>query len=133
MFGLNLKKTFAALATAVAISVPFASTTHAEYITAFEEYNKYVVDTDSFFYPDKKDPYHRFNCIVWQYTDAENKHKKAYTFQFKYDKNQWYFLEKDGDKYNWTLAENKSIASDILRVCMPYLGTTNLINKNEYR
>ena len=131
---MRLKKLLASLGAACVIASSFAVPAHAEYITAFEEYDKYVVDTDSFFYPDKKDPYHRFNCMVWRYTDAENTQKKPYTFQFKFEKNKWYFLEKvSEDKYEWTVAEDRSIASDILRVCMPFLGKTNVIDKSQYR
>lgn len=110
-----------------------SSITHAEYITAFEEikYDKYVVDTDSFFYPDKEDKYHQFNCIVWRYTSANDEKGKPYTFRFKYNDNSWYVAERDKDnKLIWVKVENKSIASDVLRVTLPYLGKTNIVKHN---
>ena len=98
--------------------------TNAEYLTAVEEikYDKYVVDTDSFFYPDKNDKFHQFNCIVWHYTSAEDK-GTPFTFRFKYNNNQWKVAERNAKKeLVWVDVENTSIASDVLRVAMPYIG-----------
>jgi hypothetical protein len=120
---------------ALAVGAMFAvnpGVSHAEYLTAFEDvrYEKYVVDTDSFFYPEKNDKYHQFNCIVWKYTSSEDK-GTPYTFRFKYENNKWFIAERKKGKEDlvWVEVENKSIASDVLRVSLPYIGHT-VIEKN---
>lgn len=98
---------------------------HAEYITAFEDikYEKYVVDTDSLYYPDENHKFDQFNCVVWYYTSPEDK-GKPYTFRFKFEKNVWKLAEKDGDKLVWEMFEDTSPAANVLRIVIPYIGHT---------
>ena len=110
-----------------------AGVSHAEYLTAYEDikYEKYVVDTASFYYPDKNDKYNQFNCIVWRYTSDTDK-GSPFTFRFKYVDNQWKVAERDkNNKLIWVKVENKSIAAGVLRATMPYLGKTNNVKKTE--
>lgn len=100
----------------------------AEYVTAYEEvhYEKYVLDTNSFYYPDKKHKLAQFNCLVWCYTDKndENK-KKPYTFRYRFVEDHWELAEQDGDKLVWAKFDNNSPASYILRVALPYINNRN--------
>ena len=113
------------LAGMISTSVLAPSMANAQYITAYEKvvYDKYVVDTASFFYPDKDDKYNKFNCIVWHYTSDTDK-GSPFAFKFKFENNKWYIHETVKDKSSWVIVENNSVASDVLRVCLPYLGTT---------
>ena len=101
------------------------SVSNAEYITLLEEthYEKYVLDTDSLYYPDKDHKFNQFNCIVWFY-DAPDAKGIAYTLRYKFEKNKWLMAEKDGDKLVWDELEENSVASNALRVVLPYIGHT---------
>jgi hypothetical protein len=112
------------LAGMISTSVLVPSIANAQYITAYEKvvYDRYVVDTASFFYPDKDDKYNKFNCIVWHFVSDTDK-GSPFTFKFKFDNNKWYIHETTKDKSHWVVVENNSVASDVLRVCLPYLGT----------
>lgn len=108
------------------------NTSHAEYITAFEDikYEKYVVDTDSLYFPDPKHKLDQFNCVVWFYTSATDK-GTSYTFRYKFDKNEWKLAEHDSktDKLVWETFEDTSPAANVLRVVIPFIGHT-AIDKN---
>ena len=109
------------LGTAFAFATPMVA--NAEYITALEDihYEKYVVDTSSIFYPDANDHRSQFNVTVYYYNDIKNPDKnQMYTFKFKFDeKSMQWLIHTSEDK--WENVEPKSIASDILRTCLPYL------------
>ena len=131
---MKLKKMIAAgllsCAAFTAFHMPSAS---AEYLTAYEDikYEKYIVDTASFYYPDEKNKLGQYNCIVWYYTSKEDK-GTPYTFRFKYENNQWNVAERDSKgNLMWAKVDNNSVASDVLRVSLPYLGkTTNKVDRS---
>ena len=98
----------------------------AEYITAFEQqiYEKYVVDTQSIFYP-KKHNADMFNVLVWVYTDKNNPEKaQPYTYRFKYEDGAWKVFMKNSkdDEGRYEKFDNDSIAQRVLRVCLPFLS-----------
>jgi hypothetical protein len=109
------------LGTSFALATPMVAS--AEYITALEDihYEKYVVDTSSIFYPNPEDHRSQFNVTVYYYNDIKNPDKnQMYTFKFKFDeKNMQWLIHTSEDK--WETVEAKSVASDILRTCIPYL------------
>jgi hypothetical protein len=103
---------------------------HAEYITALEDihYEKYVVDTDSVFFPDKEHKLNAFNVIIWSYTSETDK-GIAYTLRYKFEKGEWKMAEKvkteDGkEKLEWDKLEENSVASNVLRIMIPYITSS---------
>ena len=122
---MNIKRAICALAASTALFAVVPSDCNAEYITAYEEivYDKYVVDTDSFFYPDEKRKSDMFNCIVWEYKSAEDK-GQPYTFRFKFEDNAWKIAErkKGHEDLVWVKVETNSIASGVLRAALPFIG-----------
>lgn len=109
------------LGTTFALATPMVAS--AEYITAMEDihYEKCVVDTSSIFYPDAKDHKNQFNVVVYYYNDIKNPDKnQMYTFKYRFSEEdmQW-TIHTSEDK--WENVEPKSVASDVLRTCMPYL------------
>jgi hypothetical protein len=121
---MNIKRALCALAASTALFTVVPSDCNAEYITAYEDikYEKYVVDTDSFFYPDVNDKENQFNCIVWYYQSANDK-GQPYTFRFRFENNNWKVAERNKKKeLIWVKVESKSIASGVLRACLPYIG-----------
>lgn len=109
------------LGTSFALATPMVAS--AEYITAVEDvhYEKYVVDTTSIFYPDPNNHLGQFNVAVYYYNDIKNPDKGTqYVFKFKFDeKDMKWNIHTADDK--WEVVEAKSVASDILRVVLPYL------------
>ena len=120
---MKFKKILASVILAGTLMNVAPAISHAEYITAFEEikYEKYVVDTDSIYFPDKKHKFDQFNVVVWYYTSEKDK-GKSYTFRYKFDKNVWKLAEQDGDKLSWETFEDTSPAADILRAVIPFIG-----------
>jgi hypothetical protein len=127
---MNLRKILSGMLVMGAVLTSASSITHAEYITAYEEikYDKYIVDTDSFFYPNKNNMNNEFNCIVWHYTSNDDK-GQPYTFRFKYENNTWKIAERKGkgEDLVWVTVEANSVASDVLRVSLPSIGKTNIV------
>lgn len=116
-----VKKVIASALLALGLIWSIPNISFAEYITASEtmKYEKYVVDTTSIFYPNKDDHRSMFNVIVWFYNDYNDQSKgSAFCFKYKFEDNQWKIHASD-DK--WNVVENNSIASDVLRVTLPYL------------
>ena len=125
---MNFKKKLILMALAGTFSVVniLPSTASAEYITAFEQqiYEKYVVDTQSIFYPEKHST-DMFNVLVWTYTDMKNPEKaQAYTYKFKYEDRTWKVFSKKNkdDEGRYITFDNDSVAQHVLRVCLPYLS-----------
>ena len=130
---MNLKKTLVSFAVLGSIVGSTYGVSHAEYLTAYEDihYEKYVVDTASFYYPNPKNKLNEFNCIVWRYTSESDK-GSPFTYRFRFVNNTWKIAERknpDAD-LEWVKVESNSIASDVLRVSLPYLGKTNTVDRN---
>ena len=111
---------------AVSAMSVFTSVANAQYITAFEQqvYEKYVVDTQSIFYPEKHTT-DMFNVLVWAYTDMKDPEKaQPYTYKFKYEDRTWKIFSKrdKADEGRYIAFDNDSIAQHVLRVCLPYLS-----------
>lgn len=125
---MKIKNVVAALALGTVL-MGSTSVGHAEYITALEEYHyeKYVVDTDSLYYPDPKHKFDRFNCLIWFYEKPDQQKGKPYTLQYKFEDNTWKMAEKvtekDGkEKLVWDKLEENSVASNVLRIVLPFIG-----------
>lgn len=129
----KVKRAICSLAASIALFSVVPNNCNAEYITAFEEikYEKYVVDTDSFFYPNEKDKNSQFNCIVWKYTSAEDK-GSPFAFKFKFENNKWYIHERNKkNELEWVDVDPTSIAAGVLRVALPYIGHSALDRKEK--
>ena len=130
---MKIKRALCALAASTALFSIAPSDCNAEYITAYEEikYDKYVVDTDSFFYPDEKHKDSQFNCIVWYYNGPEDK-GQPYTFRFRFENNTWKVAERNKDKeLVWVKVEANSIASGVLRATLPFIGHSAVDKKEK--
>ena len=104
------------LAAIIAAGLTMPSVSNAAYITAYQNivYEKDIVDTNSIYNPDKD----HFNCVVYTFhSDTDKGH--PYIYKFFYDENEMTWkIHADGE---WNIVEPKSLAADVLKVCLPYL------------
>ena len=111
------------LATLISSMNIIPSVTHAQYITVLEEthYEKYVVDTNSLYYPDKKHKFEQFNCIIWFYDNPELVNGTPYVMQYKFEDNTWKLAEQDGNKLVWNKIKENSVAANTLKIMLAYI------------
>ena len=111
---MRIRNLLSAAIIAAGLTIPSVSS--AAYITAYQNivYEKYIVDTNSIYNPDKN----HFNCVVYTFhSDTDKGH--PYIYKFLYDENEMTWkIHADGE---WNIVEPKSLAADVLKVCLPYL------------